>query len=343
MSCTHTGKACQGSRGCEYAGDVFSLRSSIDVTKCAHCDVVYGSNRDGKTVKASRCKGCLSVSYCSVMCQRADWAPFHRTECKKQQSFIVHLAGPGVQSMAQIMGDAILQGEVGKAYYVVATNTEAKTDVYKRLYYATLWLRMSVDSGGADHSIRTVFAMAQAQFDEMKQITVGGLLQAANQGHPESQFNLGSMYHRGEGVRQNEVIAAIWYEKAANLGLPEAQMAISDMYMNGAGGLPVNMEQGRQWAEKAVANGNLRAYANLARYYREKGNLEKSAECCTLGADHNTACRYNLGCMYLQGHGVAKDPMRAKGLLEMAAAEGHAGARGLLAQIHDMMMNMPFK
>src|SRR5690606_10451302 len=42
-------------------------------------------------------------------------------------------------------------------------------------------------------------------------------------GDSVAQYNLGSLYYRGQGVPQNHVEAARWYRRAADQGLAEAQ------------------------------------------------------------------------------------------------------------------------
>ena len=44
---------------------------------------------------------------------------------------------------------------------------------------------------------------------------------AAEQGLAEAQYNLGVMYAKGEGVRQNYKIAKGWFGKACNNGLQQ--------------------------------------------------------------------------------------------------------------------------
>jgi hypothetical protein len=41
---------------------------------------------------------------------------------------------------------------------------------------------------------------------------------AADQGHAQAQYNLGSMFYEGRGVAQSDVEAAWWYRKASDQG-----------------------------------------------------------------------------------------------------------------------------
>ena len=57
--------------------------------------------------------------------------------------------------------------------------------------------------------------------------------QQAQQGHAESQYNLGVMYKTGKGVKQNSTKAKDWFEKAAQQGHAEAQYSLGAMYITG--------------------------------------------------------------------------------------------------------------
>uniref|UniRef100_UPI002A0A34FA tetratricopeptide repeat protein n=1 Tax=Psychrobacter sp. HII-4 TaxID=1569264 RepID=UPI002A0A34FA len=52
----------------------------------------------------------------------------------------------------------------------------------------------------------------------------------ANQGDPQAQFQLGSMYENGEGVSQDKTKAADWYRKSAEQGFADGQNALAKLY-----------------------------------------------------------------------------------------------------------------
>ena len=52
------------------------------------------------------------------------------------------------------------------------------------------------------------------------------LTKAAEQGHAESQYNLGVMYANGDHVVQEDVQAVKWFSMAAEQGDIEAQSAL---------------------------------------------------------------------------------------------------------------------
>lgn len=75
---------------------------------------------------------------------------------------------------------------------------------------------------------------------------------AAAQGHSGAQYNLGYMYHNGQGVRQDYRQARQWYEKAAEQGDAQAQYNLGVMYFNGDGA-PRNFIMARRCFELAAA------------------------------------------------------------------------------------------
>ncbi len=58
---------------------------------------------------------------------------------------------------------------------------------------------------------------------------------AAGQGNRRSQYQLGLLYARGEGVEQDFSMAHKWLYKAAMQGHPKAQYYLGQMYVNGDG------------------------------------------------------------------------------------------------------------
>jgi TPR repeat protein len=61
------------------------------------------------------------------------------------------------------------------------------------------------------------------------------LKKLSDEGHPNSQYNLGVCYYHGEGIDKNLSIAALLFEKSANLGHINAQYNLGICYKNGEG------------------------------------------------------------------------------------------------------------
>jgi len=77
---------------------------------------------------------------------------------------------------------------------------------------------------------------------------------AAEQGDADAQFNLGVRYGCGRGVRQDDVEATRWYRKAAEQGYSDAQLSLGFMYVNGRG-VKQDDVQAARWYRKAAEQG----------------------------------------------------------------------------------------
>ena len=92
------------------------------------------------------------------------------------------------------------------------------------------------------------------------------MLQAAEQGNVDAQFNLGVMYDNGRGVRQDYAQAVQWYRKAAEQGDADAQYVLGVMYDNGQG-VRQDYTQAVQWYRKAAEQGDAQAQLALGLRY----------------------------------------------------------------------------
>jgi hypothetical protein len=81
--------------------------------------------------------------------------------------------------------------------------------------------------------------------------STSGYRKAAEQGHAESQFDLGYRYYVGLGVPQDYKQAIFWFKKAAEQGLSEAQNGLGMGYLEGLG-FPLDYEQAIYWFREAA-------------------------------------------------------------------------------------------
>jgi len=88
----------------------------------------------------------------------------------------------------------------------------------------------------------------------------------AEEGHADSQFNLGIMYEQGIGVSKDEKEAVVWYRKSAVQGNVFAQYNLAVLYENGRG-TAVDFAQAHEWYRKASAQGDPLAIGNLGMLY----------------------------------------------------------------------------
>ncbi len=77
----------------------------------------------------------------------------------------------------------------------------------------------------------------------------------AEQGHSPSQYNLGFMYYKGEGVPQDYETAVKWYTRAAEQGDFNAQHYLGVMFANGQG-VPEDFIYAHMWFSISALNGN---------------------------------------------------------------------------------------
>ena len=77
---------------------------------------------------------------------------------------------------------------------------------------------------------------------------------AAEQGDALSQYSLGFMYARGNGVPEDDAEAARWYRQATEQGHAAAQQNLGTMYAYGEG-VPEDDIQAYAWISIAAAQG----------------------------------------------------------------------------------------
>jgi len=94
------------------------------------------------------------------------------------------------------------------------------------------------------------------------------LLKKAEAGDAVSQFNLGVLYHNGQGVSRDDKKAAEWLHKAADQGDSDAALNLYVLYANGQG-VPKDPEQAAAWCQRAANQGNVNAELILSTLYKK--------------------------------------------------------------------------
>ena len=120
--------------------------------------------------------------------------------------------------------------------------------------------------------------------------------EAAANGDPEAQFNLGVAYYHAKSVPVpvDYTKAAKWFRKAAEQGNAGAQHGLAVMYAGGQG-VPQDHKEAAKWYRQAAEQG----YADA---------------------------QYNLGGAYLFGNGVKEDSSRAFVWISISAENGQEQA-----------------
>ena len=128
---------------------------------------------------------------------------------------------------------------------------------------------------------------------------------AAEEGNPNAQAILGTMYKRGWGVERNDSLAYEWLEKSAKQGNKMAQNNLAGLYTR---------DNTQNNDEKALQL------------------LHQSAE-----ERNDVAANYNLGVMYENGYGTAVDLKKAEYYFSKAAARGNKRAIEALENVRRRM------
>jgi TPR repeat protein len=116
--------------------------------------------------------------------------------------------------------------------------------------------------------------------------------QAAEQGNPQAQAKLASLYLLGrEGVEKDEALAAEWMEKSANHGFVEAQVVMGALYDRGVG-VVADREKATKWYEKAADQGHGTSLAILGKNEAAAGSVQFNYQAMRLSAARSIPTEY---------------------------------------------------
>eukprot|EP00729_Bicosta_minor_P032612 gene32612-biopygen19391 len=207
----------------------YNLRNKV----CAYC------KRPGARLK---CEGCRQRSYCDRKCQKKDWKQEHRGQCVKLQQVFVP-PPPGWRGSA---GAEASGGGGGAA--AAAGGGGAPT----------VWYCGACNADGlADRSPNCPTCRAPLIVSEKEDFKRSWKLvhdRSPGRHTPVAQNNLGHMYRKGEGVKQDHVEAAKWFRKSAEAGNAAAQCNLGVMYGIGKG-VEQDFSKAVRWIQLAGAQG----------------------------------------------------------------------------------------
>ena len=166
----------------------------------------------------------------------------------------------------------------------------------------------------------------------------GVVLQAAQRGDPNAQFQMGDFYMTGHGVARDPAAAAAWYRAAAQQGHVIAASNLGVLYAEGRG---VQQSDGEaiNWFRKAADAGDAGGENNLgSMYLAGRGvapNDALAGKWILAAAQHGVPeAQYALGTLCANGRGVAHDDTQAVKWWKAAAAQGYAPAQVLLGKLY---------
>ena len=159
----------------------------------------------------------------------------------------------------------------------------------------------------------------------------------ADEGNPEAQSWLGSLYANGDGVEVDDANALAWYEKAAKQGHAMAQANVGAMYFMGQG-VEKDLDKAIKWLTAAADNNDVNGLFNLAVLYAKgegvEENTEYAAELYQKAAEQgHYPSQSRLGYMYAHGDGVEKDRVKAYLWLTLASQHGIGTALNALESV----------
>ncbi len=103
----------------------------------------------------------------------------------------------------------------------------------------------------AQHGLAAFYATEDLSELKDEAEAVRWYTKAAEQGHAESQYDLGFMLILGEGTEKDVAKGLWWMEQAVANGSHYAARVLSDMYGKGLYGVEPDAKRAAQWNEKA--------------------------------------------------------------------------------------------
>jgi hypothetical protein len=166
----------------------------------------------------------------------------------------------------------------------------------------------------------------------------------AEEGHTIAQYNLGYMYYKGMGLKQDYAKGLLLLKKSASNGYAKAEYYLGKIYQQGLG-VSKNLVEAKDWFHKSAEKGNILALYSLGDlYYSEtdgykdyKQALKWYGKAAEKGYDE---AQFMLGWMYFNGLGVKEDYSTAAYWFGLAAEQGHYNAKQnlkLIKKFNDSM------
>ncbi|EFC44114.1 predicted protein [Naegleria gruberi] len=156
---------------------------------------------------------------------------------------------------------------------------------------------------------------------------------ASNQGHPLAQEFLGEMYLFGLGVEKDYKKSLELFLNAAHSGQsPQSIFNIGFIYQEGMG-VERNLDKSLEWYSQVSENPV--AQYNVGAIYAEREDLDKAYEWYLKSAENDYVdAQYNVGCLCAQGKGTPRNDRKALEWITKAAEAGHENANRILNQIN---------
>ncbi len=197
-------------------------------------------------------------------------------------------------------------------------------------------------------TVASVYAASpeQPKSASLDQNSLNLLIDKANKGDPNAQYDLGWHYCDGNGVGQDYKKAIEWYTKAAEQENVDAQFELGRMYLYGCG-VPKDYKEAAKWFTKAGEQGDADAQLKLGLMYEDSifhmpQDYNEAVKWYRKSAEQgNVNAQCALGMMYREGQGVSQDYQEAVKWYRKSAEQGYAGAQNGLGRMYENGKGVP--
>ena len=161
-----------------------------------------------------------------------------------------------------------------------------------------------------------------------------GIIDAADRGNSQAQYQLGIMYARGQGVENNPEKALYWYRKAAEQNNADALSTLGNIYKNGQLGVTKNTAEAFDFYLKAANLGHADAMSTLAYMYKDVSrDMHESAQWRVKSIKHgNDGVLSGMYSLFSQASNGDTEALAA--LIELGN-DGYDEAQDYLGRIYD--------
>lgn len=188
-------------------------------------------------------------------------------------------------------------------------------------FLLTFLVQSSFAQRAEELNIQSKALLNQEKFKEAIPI----LIEAAELGNAESQYNLGVCYQFGYGTDQNDSIATSWYLKSAEQGWTDGEYKMSYAYIKGTG-IEKDEKKAFDYTLKCATKKDVECIFNLISCYTDGIGTEKDSvkvlewaiELAKMETSENlnvsgkiTSARLNLAHMFMNGKGVNQDIVKS--------------------------------
>lgn len=199
-------------------------------------------------------------------------------------------------------------------------------------------------------ALLSVSALAQESYESraarLQPEDITPLIDKAGAGDLSSEVLLWLAYSHGYAVPKDFQKGLPWLRKAAEQGSPEAEWVLSTIYEFGRGGIAVDHGEAFRWAMKAARRGHPIAQHNVASAYFDGRGVDKDLEqarywyqqAAEQGFAHS---QWSLAEMYLKGDGVAPNREEAVKWLTKSLVQNHAPSMVALADLYSDANGVP--